>query len=157
MSRKAELERRQATEPRRQEERLETVRPAQTAVNDRRDQVVPEEDQAERREVVTELKHQRRPNLDAQALRELTRIQERAAREQVDEQVDRLRRTAPDPWKHRSEGMKCSTCMWYVAKNGPANGQEIGRCRRRAPTMGGYPVVFPVDWCGDHKLSEVRT
>lgn len=31
---------------------------------------------------------------------------------------------------------------------------SIGRCRRRAPTMSGYPVVFLADWCGDHKLDE---
>lgn len=30
----------------------------------------------------------------------------------------------------------------------------IGRCRRRAPTMNGFPVMFPTDWCGDHKLDE---
>lgn len=30
----------------------------------------------------------------------------------------------------------------------------IGRCRRHAPTMNGYPVVFASDWCGDHKLDE---
>jgi hypothetical protein len=26
------------------------------------------------------------------------------------------------------------------------------RCRRRAPTLDGWPAVFPDDWCGDHKL-----
>lgn len=31
---------------------------------------------------------------------------------------------------------------------------NIGRCRRHAPTMNGYPVVFVNDWCGDHKLNE---
>jgi hypothetical protein len=31
---------------------------------------------------------------------------------------------------------------------------DIGRCRRHAPTMTGYPVVFVNDWCGDHKLNE---
>jgi hypothetical protein len=66
---------------------------------------------------------------------------------------------ADDPWVHRAERMRCRTCMWYVAK--PASGPqplepkpEVGRCRRHAPTLGGYPVVFPSDWCGDHKLSE---
>lgn len=66
-----------------------------------------------------------------------------------------------DPWKHRSEGMKCSTCMWYVPK--VKAGQEVplfyhrlGRCRRHAPTMNGYPVVFTDDWCGDHKLDETK-
>lgn len=50
-----------------------------------------------------------------------------------------------DPWKHRSKGMRCETCMWHVNF----------RCRRHAPTMQGYPAVFPDDWCGDHKLDKV--
>lgn len=56
-----------------------------------------------------------------------------------------------DNWAHRSIGMKCLTCMWFVAK---ANG--IGRCRRHspAPSGGGWPVVYQSDWCGDHKLDE---
>ena len=56
-----------------------------------------------------------------------------------------------DPWIHRSEVMKCITCMWFV----PKSNTEVGRCRRHAPTMSGYPVVFPTDWCGDHKLNEL--
>ena len=64
-----------------------------------------------------------------------------------------------DPWVHRSSGMRCKTCIWFVKKE-PTNhlshpGQhEIGRCRRHAPTMGGYPVVYMTDWCGDHRLDE---
>jgi hypothetical protein len=30
----------------------------------------------------------------------------------------------------------------------------LGRCRRHAPTMAGWPAVFESDWCGDHKLDE---
>ena len=77
-----------------------------------------------------------------------------------------------DPWKHRSANMKCATCMWYVKKEAVPDpvkeaslavhgvgtkgviGLEIGRCRRHAPTMTGYPVVYITDWCGDHKLGE---
>lgn len=34
---------------------------------------------------------------------------------------------------------------------------SIGRCcRKRAPTMTGYPVVFGKEWCGDHKLDEEK-
>jgi hypothetical protein len=57
--------------------------------------------------------------------------------------------TKHDPWAHRSENMKCKTCMWYAGKS-----DLIGRCRRHAPTMNGYPVVYTDDWCGDHKLNE---
>ncbi len=84
-----------------------------------------------------------------------------------------MKNTKEDPWKHRSSGMKCTTCMWYVEKavaisgNGMQVDQEpvigdinikgsIGRCRRHAPTINGYPVVFDVDWCGDHKLDETK-
>lgn len=56
-----------------------------------------------------------------------------------------------DPWAHRTKGMRCSTCMWYVEK---AN--RLGRCRKRAPTLDGYPAVYEHDWCGDHKLDEGR-
>jgi len=61
-----------------------------------------------------------------------------------------------DPWKHRATGMSCTTCMWFVAKVPTAvlEDAKIGRCRRHAPTMNGYPVVYLTDWCGDHKLDE---
>jgi len=70
-----------------------------------------------------------------------------------------------DPWKHRSAGMRCQTCIWYVAKHPAAVAQgviggyqsapaQIGRCRRHAPTISGYPVVYMTDWCGDHRLDE---
>jgi len=72
-----------------------------------------------------------------------------------------------DPWMHRTSEMKCSTCMWYVEKAVAVSGKwaegdepviethgSVGRCRRHAPTMNGYPVVFDTDWCGDHKLNE---
>jgi len=61
-----------------------------------------------------------------------------------------------DNWKHRSKGMKCETCMWFVEKVSKfeATNPIFGRCRRHAPTMNGYPATFGTDWCGDHKLDE---
>jgi hypothetical protein len=59
-----------------------------------------------------------------------------------------------DNWKHRGIGMRCETCMWCALKVDDSGTSKIGRCRRRAPTMNGYPAVFPTDWCGDHKLDE---
>lgn len=59
-----------------------------------------------------------------------------------------------DPWIHRSAGMSCKSCMWFVGKVATDGITDLGRCRRRAPTMNGYPVVFVNDWCGDHKLDE---
>lgn len=77
---------------------------------------------------------------------------------------DSMGKTSPqhgDPWKHRSKAMLCVTCMWFVEKekqNETINDNQpmrrIGRCRRHAPTMNGYPVIFTTDWCGDHKLDE---
>ena len=59
-----------------------------------------------------------------------------------------------DPWMHRSEGMRCKSCMWFTPKERADGITDIGRCRRHAPSMNGYPVVFVNDWCGDHKLNE---
>lgn len=66
---------------------------------------------------------------------------------------------AIDPWIHRSSGMRCRTCMWFVGKEPQAltvtlKSQEVGRCRRHAPSMNGYPVVYMTDWCGDHRIDE---
>ncbi len=58
-----------------------------------------------------------------------------------------------DPWKHRSVMMKCKTCMWFVFK-ATTTPTTLGRCRRHAPTLSGYPAVFENDWCGDHKIDE---
>jgi len=57
-----------------------------------------------------------------------------------------------DNWEHRSEGMRCVSCMFYVDKKVPEGTERIGRCRKKSPTLDGWPVVFPSDWCGDHKL-----
>ncbi|MHA1290315.1 MAG: hypothetical protein ACTSPB_23275 [Candidatus Thorarchaeota archaeon] len=52
-----------------------------------------------------------------------------------------------DLWSHRSSGMRCETCMYY---------NKNYRCKRHAPTMQGYPAVYPDDWCGDHKMDKER-
>ncbi len=64
-----------------------------------------------------------------------------------------------DNWKHRSANMRCSTCMFFVEKSTSKAQIEdylIGRCRRHAPTLNGWPVIFSSDWCGDHKLDEEK-
>lgn len=56
-----------------------------------------------------------------------------------------------DAWAHRSQKMRCGTCMWFAEK--PPG--ELGRCRKHAPTLNGWPAVYAGrDWCGDHKLDE---
>lgn len=66
-----------------------------------------------------------------------------------------------DNWKHRVVGMRCDTCMFWVRKNRRGSGPfadtgkgDMGRCRRHAPTMMGFPAVYQTDWCGDHKIDE---
>lgn len=64
-----------------------------------------------------------------------------------------------DNWKHRSDMMKCKTCMYFVEKQTNAVQREdhlIGRCRRNAPTIKGFPVVYSDDWCGEHKIDEEK-
>lgn len=63
-----------------------------------------------------------------------------------------------DNWVHRSERMSCATCMWYVQKaqsaDNPVVAVAVGRCRKKSPSMDGWPVMFSSDWCGQHKLDE---
>lgn len=61
-----------------------------------------------------------------------------------------------DNWKHRSKGMQCQSCMWFAPKAADGVESRLGRCRRHAPNMHGYPGVFITDWCGDHKLDESK-
>ena len=75
---------------------------------------------------------------------------------------------AEDNWKNRGQAMRCATCIYYVSKVSGADGDyaplsdagaiesAIGRCRRHAPTMNGWPVMYLTDWCGDHKLDETK-
>jgi len=79
--------------------------------------------------------------------------------EQAARRIDVSAKQSADPWVHRSSGMRCKTCIWFVSKEPQAltvtvKSHEVGRCRRHAPTMGGYPVVYMTDWCGDHRLDE---
>ena len=59
---------------------------------------------------------------------------------------DHVKEKATDRWDQVA-GYCCGTCRFYSPKDG-----FIGRCRRNAPTMDGFPVVYPKDdWCGQHK------
>lgn len=61
-----------------------------------------------------------------------------------------------DNWVHKSSMMRCGTCMWFVKKDAQVKDATpdpgLGRCRRHAPKLNGYPAVFDTDWCGDHKM-----
>lgn len=58
-----------------------------------------------------------------------------------------------DNWD-RKTNFNCDSCMFYVPKleQNPDSNREMGRCRRNAPTLKGFPVVFSSDWCGEHKI-----
>lgn len=57
---------------------------------------------------------------------------------------------------HRGAKIRCRTCIWFVGKENPYSDplspQMFGRCRRHAPTLGGWAPVHGSDWCGDHEL-----
>ena len=63
-----------------------------------------------------------------------------------------------DNWALRHATMKCHQCMWFVLKKTTLEDDvypgHVGRCRRHAPTLSGWPVVMDTDWCGDFKLNE---
>lgn len=75
-----------------------------------------------------------------------------------------------DNWIQGHDNMLCKACMWFKEKSqstrklegqaAKASMQEeeppkhLGRCRKHAPTLDGWPVMFGTDWCGDHKLDE---
>ncbi|WP_338102546.1 hypothetical protein [Methanolapillus millepedarum] len=59
-----------------------------------------------------------------------------------------------DNWAGRKTGMVCKTCVFYVPKKDSQGTEKLGRCRASPPTMRGFPVVYPTDWCGGHRIDE---
>lgn len=59
-----------------------------------------------------------------------------------------------DNWEHNNSTMLCKTCMYFVPKAKEGEVIEIGRCRKHAPTLDGWPAMFITDWCGDHKINK---
>lgn len=51
-----------------------------------------------------------------------------------------------DNWTEKVSEMTCQTCAFYVSF----------RCRRNAPTINGFPAVYPTDWCGNHRLDKTK-
>jgi len=63
--------------------------------------------------------------------------------------TDRPTEIPKNRWWNSKEWKRCGTCGHFGEKSTAA-----GRCRRHAPTLNGYPVVFSTDpGCGDHKPS----
>jgi len=63
-----------------------------------------------------------------------------------------------DPWINQNLTLRCWSCVWFASKKleGAVDDQSFGRCRRHAPTMSGYPVVFGSNWCGDHEMDVAK-
>jgi len=64
-----------------------------------------------------------------------------------------------DRWARRNKHMRCKTCMYWVPKTpleklSNDEWPPLGRCRRNAPTMRGWPALYQDDWCGEHKIDE---
>jgi len=61
-----------------------------------------------------------------------------------------------DPWAGRFEEMRCQTCVNFCPKGNVVSmiKGQFGRCRRNAPTMKGFSIVWGKDWCGEHRLDE---
>jgi hypothetical protein len=74
----------------------------------------------------------------------------------MSEPLGREPQIAADQWAGRAARMRCFSCMYFVPKGDEGSLINLGRCRRRAPTLDGWPVVFKGDWCGDHKLDEAK-
>lgn len=49
----------------------------------------------------------------------------------------------------QGDGIQCRTCLYFEIEEG--NERGVGRCRRHAPTLGGFPIVLQEDWCGDYE------
>lgn len=42
------------------------------------------------------------------------------------------------------DDLRCINCLWH------SGGEYRGHCRRNAPGPNGWPIVFALDWCGEH-------
>jgi hypothetical protein len=49
--------------------------------------------------------------------------------------------TKPKP--HFHDSLTCSNCHWHT-------GGHVGHCRRNSPGPRGFPIVYPLDWCGEY-------
>jgi len=62
-----------------------------------------------------------------------------------------------DNWSNRDKERQCRTCMYYVekiARSSRTVRTTIGRCKRKAPTSNGFPMVYPNDGCGEQRIDE---
>lgn len=43
----------------------------------------------------------------------------------------------------------CRACHWFEGYR--EDELELGECHYNSPTKGGFPQVYPDNWCGDHR------
>ncbi len=43
----------------------------------------------------------------------------------------------------------CDTCTWYHS----IREDKSGQCRRYAPTINGWRIVYNDEWCGEHEVN----
>jgi hypothetical protein len=55
----------------------------------------------------------------------------------------------------RPLGLRCATCLYYVHTPNAA-GVLLGECRRRAPLERDFPLREATEWCGEHRLGELK-
>lgn len=56
-----------------------------------------------------------------------------------------------------SVGTRCRSCAFFAERSRSISNNATGspgRCRRHSPTLRGWPIVYSLDWCGDHKHDE---
>lgn len=49
----------------------------------------------------------------------------------------------------RNDDATCSTCLYY-SPHANIDREEVGQCRRVAPSHRKWRVVRPANWCGEH-------
>ena len=50
--------------------------------------------------------------------------------------------------------LKCFNCIFFEGKEDATGFIQVGRCIRNAPTIRGFPIMLPNQYCGEHRLDE---
>jgi len=50
--------------------------------------------------------------------------------------------------------LRCFNCVFFEGKEDATGFIQVGRCIRNAPTIRGFPIMLPNQFCGEHRLDE---